>query len=626
MGHTEIMRIRPCLAYPFFVLALVCCLSCASCGTSHHRVDQGVELNAYKYVMLDDKGDDLMLSMELERMLGGLGFEVVSPYRVQAMPLDERGKALCLEVRVLSQEWSARAQVRLVDYTTGRVVYRGESEYGGGFLEPREQALEAVGRALAGVFESYEGYSPQARKAKDQFLAGEWENIDRSRGDLVRYYDEHGGTLQRVEGIWASWDDAMQVAVFSSLVPGKRDYAGIVLSSDSPAWKIGDVMLNIKRTAHENAYVGKLGWGDKSVSGGTFIIDKNGVLTFRSSDPYSGKNAKVVFIRTYPRHFDAPGHGDSPPMTMGSGFLLDASGLVVTNNHVVERKGRIKVRFSTLEKIYPARVVGRDVRNDLAILRLENAGAMLAGMGPPPFGFARSEDVRVGQEIITAGYPLPTSLGGNCKLTTGVVSALSGPSDEPNTMQVTNPIQPGSSGGAAINRNGNVAGVVVASLNDKFFLNRIGVVPQNVNYCVKVEYLRALASMVPGAAQAMQRHVDLSGLSLEQLFDRIVPYMVQISVYSNRVRNGSGAGELSAHGSLSNQEEPEYGEYQEDRAGREETPATKFEPPAPQAGTSPTQERGGMNRNAGSWSGGGQYGDELPDTGNVRSLKAPSLF
>ncbi|MFW5490280.1 MAG: S1C family serine protease [Desulfovibrio sp.] len=515
------------------LLFLLCCvLLCTACGKSHYATEQGVDLNAYKYVVVADRNDDLMLAMELERMFGGMGFEVISVYRADALPMKERSKVLVLNSRTIAMEWEARAQVRLLDYVDKRVIYRGEAEYGGGFLEPRDQAVEAVRKALGGVFELYQGYSPEAQKSKDRLLAGEWENIDRSRQDLERYFDEHLGTLDKVEGIWTSWDDACQVAVFSSFVPDKRDFVGIVLSSDLPAWQPGDVMLNFKRTAYDNAYTGKMAWADKAVTGGTFIINKYGVLEFRSTDPYSGRGTATRFIRIYPRDFD--NEDGTTPAVSGSGFLLDGSGIVVTNNHVVEKKGRIKVRFSTLDKTFTARVAARDVRNDLALLRLENAGPALSGLGTPPFGFARPGEVRVGQELMTAGFPLPSSLGGSCKLTTGVVSALSGPSDEPNTMQVTNPIQPGNSGGAAINRQGNVVGVVVSSLNSKLFLNRLGVVPQNVNYCVKVEYLRALAAMVPGATQAMQRRADLSALSLEQLFDRVVPYMVQILVYTGK--------------------------------------------------------------------------------------------
>lgn len=526
--HTGTMRSR---ILCFFLCA--CCLSPfpVGCGTSRHHMEMDAALNAYKYIVFDEAGDDLLLSMELEQMFAGLGFELATPYRVRAMPVREQSTVLGVKVRVLTDEWSARAQVRLFDLASGRIVYRGEGEYGGGLLEPRDQALAAVRRALEGVFENYEGYSPEARREKDDFWGGEWETISRSRDELERYYDEHRGTLDPVEGIWSSWDDSTKVAVFSSYVPGKRDYVGIVLSSDMPAWGKGQVLLKLRKTAHSNAYTGKMAWGDKSWSGGTFVIDDNGVLGFDSYDPHTARRVEYAFLRTYPLEFDPDGEH---PMVSGSGFLLDESGLVVTNNHVIEDKGVIKVRFASLEKMVRARLVVHDVHNDLAILRLENAEDILSVLGTPPFGFGGPGEVRVGQEVITAGFPLPGAMGGNCKLTTGVISGLSGTDDQPNNMQMTNPIQPGNSGGAVVNRQGNVVGVVVSSLSDKYFYNRVGVIPQNVNYCVKLEYLRALATMVPEANRAMRRRADLSGLRLEQLFDRIAPFMVQIRIYPEK--------------------------------------------------------------------------------------------
>ena len=91
------------------------------------------------------------------------------------------------------------------------------------------------------------------------------------------------------------------------------------------------------------------------------------------------------------------------------------------------------------------------------------------------------------------GFPVSSVLGESAKYTEGVVSALSGPQDAPNMFQMTIPIQPGNSGGAVVDLNGEVVGIVTSTAAVSNFYASTGTLPQNVNWAIKSEYLALLS-------------------------------------------------------------------------------------------------------------------------------------
>ncbi len=140
--------------------------------------------------------------------------------------------------------------------------------------------------------------------------------------------------------------------------------------------------------------------------------------------------------------------------SLGSGFVIDPSGLIVTNNHVIEGAEKISVTFiddTTLE----AELVGRDIKTDLALLRVKVDHKLAA----VPWG--NSDKMRVGDWVIAIGNPL--GLGGT--VTAGIVSARqrdinSGPYDD--FIQTDAPINRGNSGGPLFNVEGQVIGINTA--------------------------------------------------------------------------------------------------------------------------------------------------------------------
>ncbi len=147
----------------------------------------------------------------------------------------------------------------------------------------------------------------------------------------------------------------------------------------------------------------------------------------------------------------------------GSGFVYDTQGHIVTNNHVVEDAEEIWVTFydGTVAK---ARVVGRDVFSDLAVIRVDVPAELLR-----PAELGDSDTLRVGQKVVAIGNPF----GLRGTMTLGVISALGRALETPTRFQIPDVIQtdaainPGNSGGPLVDLQGRVIGVNSAIRTDR---------------------------------------------------------------------------------------------------------------------------------------------------------------
>jgi serine protease Do len=141
-----------------------------------------------------------------------------------------------------------------------------------------------------------------------------------------------------------------------------------------------------------------------------------------------------------------------PRRATGSGFIIDPSGLIVTNAHVVERAGQIQVRLEDGRR-FPATVVGRDSRVDLALLKIDGATKLTV----LPLG--DSNRLRVGELVLALGNPL----GLEQSVSMGIVSRKGAPLTVAapgfDYIQTDAAINPGNSGGPLVNVSGQVIGV-----------------------------------------------------------------------------------------------------------------------------------------------------------------------
>ena len=172
---------------------------------------------------------------------------------------------------------------------------------------------------------------------------------------------------------------------------------------------------------------------------------------FHQRDPWGReKPFKDFFERFFGE--DAPREFRQP--SLGSGFIIDKSGYVVTNNHVVENADKIVVKLND-DHEFDAKVVGRDPNTDIALLKVDSDTDL------PFIKLGDSKKLKVGQWVVAIGSPF----GLERTVTAGIVSAKgrvigSGPYDD--FIQTDASINPGNSGGPLLNMDGEVVGINTA--------------------------------------------------------------------------------------------------------------------------------------------------------------------
>ena len=161
---------------------------------------------------------------------------------------------------------------------------------------------------------------------------------------------------------------------------------------------------------------------------------------------------------------------DFKQRSLGTGFIIDKDGFILTNNHVVEKADEIKVKLSD-EREFTAKIVGRDPKTDLALIRIEGASDLT------PLSLGDSDKLEVGDWVVAIGNPF----GYNGTLTRGVVSGLGRTIPAlttfsiPRAIQTDASINPGNSGGPLLNLDGQVIGVNAQIQTDGFSQSNQGV-------------------------------------------------------------------------------------------------------------------------------------------------------
>jgi hypothetical protein len=177
----------------------------------------------------------------------------------------------------------------------------------------------------------------------------------------------------------------------------------------------------------------------------------------------------------------------------------------------------------------PARLVALDDRADLAVLRTDLQTPKIAALRVQP-------PVRLGEDVVTFGFPLSGSLSKEGNLTTGNVSALAGLKDDPTYFQITAPVQPGNSGGPLMDEAGNVIAVVTSKLDALKLAQRIGDIPQNVNFAIKAQVLKGF---LDGQRLTYSEQVATEKLAVTDIADLARAFTVQVECspasYSSQV-------------------------------------------------------------------------------------------
>ncbi|MBI4522919.1 MAG: trypsin-like peptidase domain-containing protein, partial [Deltaproteobacteria bacterium] len=170
------------------------------------------------------------------------------------------------------------------------------------------------------------------------------------------------------------------------------------------------------------------------------------------SSPFGEEDPFTDFWR---RFFGGPlPRGPQRQKSLGSGFIIDGDGSILTNNHVVENAQKIVVRLAD-EREFEAKVIGKDPKTDIAVIKIN------AKTGLPVAPLGDSDKLEVGEWVLAIGNPF----GLENTVTSGIVSAKgrhigAGPYDS--FIQTDASINPGNSGGPLINLHGEVVGINTA--------------------------------------------------------------------------------------------------------------------------------------------------------------------
>ena len=194
------------------------------------------------------------------------------------------------------------------------------------------------------------------------------------------------------------------------------------------------------------------------------------------------------------RFFGVPGQQpEQMQRSLGSGVMVDGSGLVVTNNHVIEGADQVKVSLAD-KREYEAEIVLKDSRTDLAVLRLKNTNKEKF----TTLDFANSDELLVGDVVLAIGNPF----GVGQTVTHGIISALArtqvGITDYQFFIQTDAAINPGNSGGALVDMTGRLAGI-----NTAIFSRSGG--SQGIGFAIPANMVRVVVASAKSGGKAVKR-------------------------------------------------------------------------------------------------------------------------
>ena len=217
---------------------------------------------------------------------------------------------------------------------------------------------------------------------------------------------------------------------------------------------------------------------------------------------------------------------------VGSGFVIEKDGQVLTNAHVVDGAASLSVTMDTGERL-PARMIGIDAVLDLALLRIENK----TGNGLPVARLGDSSTLKVGDEVVAIGNPI----GLDQTMTRGIVSGLNrilpGVSDQP-MIQTDAPINPGNSGGPLVDRCGTIVGINTFISEDA----------QSIGFAVPVNAAKAVLRDLREVGRVVRPWLGLQGRSVDGRLAGIIRMPLAPGYLVEIVYDGSPADRAGVRG------------------------------------------------------------------------------
>jgi S1-C subfamily serine protease len=220
---------------------------------------------------------------------------------------------------------------------------------------------------------------------------------------------------------------------------------------------------------------------------------------------------------------------------LGSGFVIDTAGHIVTNYHVVQNAQQIEVSFSNRESVQ-ARVLGSDPSTDIAVLKVNVDARALR-----PLELGNSGRVSVGDSVVAIGNPL----GLERSVTSGIVSAVHRPLTAPNDFTIDDVIQTdaainsGNSGGPLLSANGRVIGINTAiATRDTGSRGSIG-----IGFAIPINMVKTVVSQLIEKGRVEHPFIGVGAQEIDAEIARLFNLPVERGLLVVRVYDGSGAEE-----------------------------------------------------------------------------------
>ncbi|MGB5746094.1 MAG: Do family serine endopeptidase [Desulfobacterales bacterium] len=272
----------------------------------------------------------------------------------------------------------------------------------------------------------------------------------------------------------------------------------------------------------------------------------------KRTSPFSGFGFNPFFEEFFKDFFDPRFERRREYTSLGSGVIIDGKkGLILTNAHVIQKTGTIKVVLED-EREFEARIVGTDPDSDLAVLKIDSEQDL------PAIKMGSSEDLMIGETVIAIGNPF----GFSHTVTTGVISAKDRSIRAQdrvyhNFIQIDASINPGNSGGPLLNINGDLIGINTA----------IYAKAQGIGFAIPIGKARKIISDLIQYGEVIQAWI---GITVQNIDEKLARYLkipdikgvIVKSVESKSPAQKAGLQESDIILSLDNKKITSVGDYQ----------------------------------------------------------------
>jgi S1-C subfamily serine protease len=227
---------------------------------------------------------------------------------------------------------------------------------------------------------------------------------------------------------------------------------------------------------------------------------------------------------------------------LGSGFVLDKAGHIITNDHVVQGARSVQVSFSDNESL-KAQIVGVDPSSDVAVLKVDARSRALT-----PLQLGNSDAVKVGDPVVAIGNPF----GLDRSITAGIVSALQRPITAPNGFTIDHVIQTdaalnhGNSGGPLLNSHGQVIGVN-SQIQTAGGEGNVG-----IGFAIPIDTVKNVAAQLMKTGRVEHAFLGIEGKAVTPAVAKLFHLPAQHGVLVGGTCAGSGASKSGLHGSTNN--------------------------------------------------------------------------